>query len=155
MNTRLRIAFCLLYVVSAASIGVGIAYCLSPTIMPYHERCLGTTHDQLNPRIAALLLFMMRGAGAIFIALGLALTVLVRGPFSTGDPHSRVAIGIISLIPLGSLLFLTLNIGLYTPWWAVGLMIVFVLLALALSRPPHSTERTSERHDSTKGGSSN
>jgi hypothetical protein len=146
VNTRLRIASYLLYAVCAASIAVGLTYCLSPTIMPYHEHFLGTRHHQLDPRVSALLLLMMRGAGAIFVALGLGLAVLVRGLFSNGDPYpcARLAIGIMSLIPLGSLLCITLSIGLFTPWWAVGFMIVLVILALWLSRSPRMQTKPGE-----------
>jgi hypothetical protein len=135
MSRRLRIASGILYLVCVATIMVGLVYVLSPTIMPYHEKFLGKSHGQLDPQVAALLLAMMRGAGAIFIALGLGLALLVKGPFAGRDPWTRWAIGILSLGSLLPLLLITLSIGTYTPWWGVGIMIVLVVAALVVSRP--------------------
>ena len=85
MNRKLRIASIMLYVVAGVALLFGILYSFSPKLMPYHERFLGMTHDQLKPEVAALFLTMMRVIGASLLAIGVALALLVKGPFIKGD----------------------------------------------------------------------
>jgi hypothetical protein len=137
-RTGLRIASALLYAVSFAAMAVGIVYCLSPGLMPYHERFLGRSLDELDPRTAELLMLMMKGAGAFFIALGAGTAILVAGAFRRGDPSAWWAILVMTLGAMIPLLIITLRIGLYTPWWAVVVMIGLVVAALVLARPAGS-----------------
>jgi hypothetical protein len=137
-RTGLRIASALLYTVSFAAMAVGIVYCLSPGLMPYHERFLGRGLDKLDPKTAELLMLMMKGAGAFFIALGAGTAILVRGAFRRGDPSAWWAILVMTLGAMIPLLIITLRIGLYTPWWAVVVMIGLVVAALVLARPAES-----------------
>jgi hypothetical protein len=134
MSIRLRVACWLFYFVSLSFVSVGLLYAFSPTIMPYHERFLGTSHSQLDPRVAALLLATMRGAAAFFISFGIGLALMAKNLLSQGNRWVWWIIGIMSLTVLVPLLVITLGIGLYTPWWGVALMIVLVTAALVLSR---------------------
>lgn len=134
-GTRLRIASTLLSAVSVAAIAVGMVYCLSPGLMPYHERFLGKGLDGFDPKTAEFLTLMMKGAGAFFIALGAGTAILARGAFRRGDASAWWAVLVMTLGSLVPLLLITLHIGLYTPWWAVTVMIGFVVVALVLARP--------------------
>lgn len=137
-DTRRRIASTLLSAVSVAAVAVGIVYCLSPGLMPYHERFLGKGLDALDPRIAELLMLMMKGAGAFFIAFGAGTAILARGAFRRGDASAWWAILVMTLGSMVPLLFITLHIGLYTPWWGVAVTIDLVVTALILARPAGS-----------------
>ncbi len=138
----LRIASTLLSAISVAAVAVGIVYCLSPGLMPYHERFLGRGLEKLDPRTAELFMLMMKGAGAFFIALGAGTAILARGAFRRGDPSAWWAILVMTLGAMVPLLFITLHIGLYTPWWAVAVMIGLVVAALVLARPALQVKRS-------------
>lgn len=55
--------------------------------------------------------------------------MLVKGYFSKGDNFAWWIILVMMLISLVPLLYITLNIGLYTPWWVVAIMLVLVIAA--------------------------
>jgi hypothetical protein len=134
MKMRVRIASGLLYAASGVTIIIGLSYLLSPTIMPYHEKFLGQSHEQLDPKVAALLVAMMRAGGALFLSLGLGLAILVTGLSGKGDRRAWWTIGVMSITSLVPLLFITLSIGLFTPWWMVAAGILLVVTALFLSK---------------------
>ena len=52
MEKRLKVATIMLYVFAAFLILFGLVYLLSPRIMPYHERFLGKTFEELDPKTA-------------------------------------------------------------------------------------------------------
>ena len=133
MDTKRRIASIMLYVVAGVALLFGLLYSFSPTILPYHERALGMTHEQLQPEVAALFLTLMR-------VIGVALVLLVKGPFSKGDRWAWWIILFMGLICLVPLLFITLNVGLYSPWWVVAILIILEIVALIISRLPSSGE---------------
>ncbi len=131
---RLRIASGLVYAVSGMTVLIGLTYLLSPTIMPYHERFLGQSHEQLDPKIATLLVAMMRGGGALFLSLGLGLAILGTGLSGKSDRRAWWTIGVMSITSLVPLLFITLSIGLFTLWWMVAGALLFILVALFLTK---------------------
>lgn len=134
MSKRLRVASWLMYGVSGLALTAGLAYALSPTVMPYHERFLGRPHAELDPKVAALLLAMMRVGGALFCALGLGLAILTAGPLRNGDRWVRGAIFTMSLVALAPLLIITLGIGWYAPWWGPAGAIALTGTALWLTK---------------------
>jgi len=138
MDKKLKIASIMLYVVAGVAILFGFLYSFSPTLMPYHERALGMTHEQLQPEVAALFLTLMRVIGASFLSIGVALVLLVKGPFRKGDRWASWIILFMGLICLVPLLFITLNVGLYSPWWVVAILIILEIVALILSWSPRS-----------------
>jgi len=138
MDKKLKIASIMLYVVAGVALLFGFLYSFSSTIMPYHERFLGMTHEQLKPEVAALFITLMRVCGASFLSIGVALALLVKGPFSKGDRWAWWIILFMGLICLVPLLFITLNIGLYSPWWVVAILIILEIVALVISRSPSS-----------------
>lgn len=133
-NKNTKIASAILYCVVGVLSVMGCVYLFTPQIMPYHERFIGMQHEQLHPNVNALLLYMMKDMGASFLAIAFALFVLIRGPFKRGERWARWSILAISLIALLPLLYITLSIGLYTPWWLVGLGIILVITALLISK---------------------
>ena len=134
MSKKLRIAATLLYVVSVSLVAAGVVYLLSPTIMPYHEVFLGKTHQQLDPRVAELFLFMIKGARSIFLSVGVGLAILVWYSFSAGSKWAWWTVFVMGFGSLGPMLFITLSIGKHTPWWAVGTMLILMIASLAVSR---------------------
>ncbi len=129
-----KIASIMLYITSAGVIIFGLVYLFTPEIMPYHERYLAITHEELPPNIAALFLYMLKGAGSMALAIGISLFMMVRWYFSKGDKFISVIILIMMLVSLIPLLFITLSIGLYTPWWLVSIIIILVVTAIIINR---------------------
>lgn len=129
-----KIASIMLYITSAGIIIFGLVYLFTPEIMPYHERYLAITHEGLPPKIAALFLYMLKGAGSMALSIGITLFMMVRWYFSKGDKFISVIILIMMLVALLPLLFITLSIGFYTPWWLVSLIIILVVTAIIINR---------------------
>ncbi len=135
-DARIIAASRVLIGISVALALVGLVYIFSPTIMPYHERFIGVEHEQLDSKVAWLLLALMKGMGASFLAVALALGTLARGPFRRREPWAwwtALAVGLMALVPL---LWIALSVGLYTPWWLAALGIAVLFTALAISGSP-------------------
>ncbi len=135
MNRRLRIAVALLYIVAVGAALFGVAYVVTPTIMPYHERFLGVRHSQLDPRVATLLLAFCRVAGSCFIALAAAVVLLARFGLARRERWAWWAILIVGSTATLPLIAVSLSIGTYTPWWAVAIQQALAAVALALGWP--------------------
>jgi len=129
-----KIASIILYIVSAGVIIFGLVYLFTPEIMPYHERYLAITHEALPPKIAALFLYMLKGAGGMALSIGVTLFMMVNRYFSKGDKFISVIILVMMFIALCPLLVITLFIGLYTPWWLVSVIIILVITAIIINR---------------------
>jgi len=138
-KTRIKVASILLYTIAAAAILFGLLYLLTPKILPYHEVYLGMSHNQLPPRVAALILSAMRLIGVLYIALGIAVGVLTARPLRKGKRWSWWLILVCLTIVLVPLLFITLNIGLHTPWWLAAILLVLLFVAMALTFPYRQT----------------
>lgn len=135
MNKRLKIACILLYVFAIGTLLFGLLYLFKPTIMPYHEKFLGMTHQQLEPKVAFLFLGLMKVIGGLELALGVGLVMLVKGRFSKGDNLIWWTILVMCAVGLIPSLYVTLSIGLYTPWWSLAIMMILVAVALIISKP--------------------
>ncbi len=140
MNKKIKIASILLYVFAAGTLIFGILYLFSPTIMPYHQRFLGMTHEQLDPKTAFLFLTLMKVIGSLELALGVGLIILIKGRFSKGDNLVWWAFLVMAALGLVPNLYVTLRVGLYTPWWSVAVMIILVAIALIISKPAMKKE---------------
>jgi hypothetical protein len=128
----------LLYIVAMTAMIFGLIYAFSPAIMPYHERFLGVKHEDLDPRIGKLLLTLMKICGSAFIVIGITLAALVRIPFSRNEKWAEKIIYVIAFGTLLPLLGLTINIGLFTPWWIVALALLLAIAAMILSWSEHT-----------------
>ena len=64
MEKRLKVAAIMLYVFAAYLILFGLVYLIWPRIMPYHERFLGKTFEELDPKMALLSVASMKVVGA-------------------------------------------------------------------------------------------
>jgi len=74
----------LLIVFAAAVMSVGVRYLLAPEFMPYHAEVVGKSWSQLDPRIQAIILGLLKIVGAGFFACGVSLFWLLR-PLSKGE----------------------------------------------------------------------
>ena len=87
----------------AALIGLflGAKYLRTPTFMPYQQRALGKTWDELDPGVQTILMAMLRAVGGGFLSLGVAmvwaaLAVYARLPWA---PWAALSIAFAGLAP--------------------------------------------------------
>jgi len=113
-------------------------------IMPYHQRVLGTTWDQLDPNLQALLLTFVHATGASYLVGAVAMWFLLLIPFRRGEAWSLWAIPVIGVGLLGPSLHyarsLAMATGEQTPWQLtlVGLLVLFVGIAASWKGPGQS-----------------
>lgn len=134
MNKNIKTASLLLYIIATIAIIFGLIYLFTPKIMPYHEKVIGMKHNELDPKIAKLFLSMLKGAGGAILSIGISLIMIVRGPFSRGDIWAWKIVMVMTMTALLPLLFVTLSLGLHTPWWLVFIMIILTIIALFISK---------------------
>ena len=99
MEKRLKVAAIMLYVFAAYLILFGLVYLLSPRIMPYHERFLGKTFEELDPKTAYAQLGHHEGGGLPCVIHGYRfchddqVSIQQRGQVCLVDHPSDVAFG--------------------------------------------------------------
>lgn len=140
MNSKLKTACIVLYVVGVIAIAYGLVYLFIPTLFPYHKRYLGIPLTDLPPHVVDLYLLIYRGVGAAMLSIGTTLIMLVKGLLSKGNRWAWWTIAAMMGLTLVPLLFITRSVGPYTPWWGIGILILVVAFALYLAWP-HTTRQ--------------
>ncbi|MBN2159343.1 MAG: hypothetical protein JW807_08095 [Spirochaetes bacterium] len=141
MNKRLKIASLLFYAVCAAGMCIGAVYLLTQKMLPYHEKFLGITQEQVSARWLQLLFASYRIMGSLIIALGIASIMLIKQPLMKGENWARWAVMIILLIPQLTVLFMMLHNGMYGLCLIIGLLIALVFMAFYLSKATRVIEQ--------------
>jgi ABC-type Fe3+ transport system permease subunit len=135
MEKRLKVATIMLYVFAAFLILFGLVYLLSPRIMPYHERFLGKTFEELEPKTATLSLASLKVVGALALSMGIGFVMMIRFQFSRGDRYAWWIILVMSLLALVPITFITFFIGgVHSPGWSIVISILVMSVAMAISR---------------------
>jgi hypothetical protein len=123
--------------VALSSLAFGAVYLVRSSFMPYHAAAAGRPWHELDPRLQALLLGLMRAAGGGLLAGGITLAILLLIPFRDGEAWSRWAvplIGFLLVLPtLYATVFIRLRTGARTPVWVsvagVGLIAAGLILS--------------------------
>jgi hypothetical protein len=76
----------------------GIVFLVRSQIMPYHEEAIGLPWKQLDQRMQALLLALMRTTGGGLLAGGISIAILLLIPFRAGMSWARYTIPVIGLV---------------------------------------------------------
>ena len=123
--------------VALTSVGFGTVYLVRSSFMPYHREAVGMPWQELDPRLRALLLGLLRVAGGGLVASGLALAILLALPFRDGAAWSRWAlapIGAAATLPsLYATVSIRLRTGARTPVWVSVAGVALVALGALLS----------------------
>ncbi len=138
MNTTFIAAFVCYALSSLISMIFGIIYLVRSQFMPYHQEALGKPWEELDHRLQAILLGLMRVVGGGFLATGLSVAILLLIPFRAGETWSRIAIpsiGLVFALPtLYATIFIRSRTKAHTPVAvgsiAVGLFIIGYILSL-------------------------
>ncbi len=131
---KIKASKILFYSISVLYIFFGTVYILTPTIMPYHSKYLGMTHEELialSPNFVSLSLMSLRIIGGQLFAVAVAIAVL-SWKFKEGEnwmPLTLAAVSICSLLPL---LYVTASVGISSPWWVIVLAIIMASAATVL-----------------------
>ena len=134
MTKKLLTASILFYIVSAILIIIGVIYSLTPGLLPYHERFIGKTIEELDPKLVVLAIMSLRIIGAAFTAIGVGTIMLTAKPLKEGYTWARWTIITVLMINLLPAMKVTLTVGKDTPWWAIGIMIILSLIGFFLSK---------------------
>jgi hypothetical protein len=117
-------------------VAFGIVYLLRASFMPYHEAAVGMPWAQLEPRLQALILGLLRVAGGGLLSGGLALAVLLV-PFGAGETWTLWALPSIGLAAVLPTLYATVSIrvrtGAKTPVWLSAAGVALLALGIVLS----------------------
>lgn len=135
MNKKLKAASVLLYIVALLFVALGAVYSLTPGLMPYHEKLIGKTYQELDPKLAVLVIFALRVIGAAYLAMGGTLALLVAKPLREGYAFTRWIILILVTVNCLPVLRVTLTVGNGAPWWAILVMMLMSFVAFFLARP--------------------
>ncbi len=136
MEKRLKVAAIMLYVFAAYIILFGLVYLIWPRIMPYHERFLGKTFEELDPKMASLSVASMKVVGALALSMGIGFVMMIRFQFSRGDRYAWWIILVMSLLALVPITFISFSIevGVHSPGWSIAISILVMSVAMAISK---------------------
>jgi ABC-type Fe3+ transport system permease subunit len=135
MEKRLKVAVIMLYVFAAFLILFGLLYLLSPRIMPYHERFLGKTFEELDPKTATLSLASLKVVGALALSMGIGFVLMIRFQFSRGDKYAWWIILVMSLLALVPITVISFYIGgVHSPGWSIVISLLVMSVAMAISK---------------------
>jgi ABC-type Fe3+ transport system permease subunit len=135
MEKRLKVAAIMLYVFAAFLILFGLVYLISPRLMPYHERFLGKTFEELDPKMATLGLSTMKVVGALALSMGIGFVMMIRFQFSRGDRYAWWIILVMSLLALVPIAAISFFIGgVHSPGWSIVISILVMFVAMAISK---------------------
>lgn len=135
MEKRLKVATIMLYVFAAYLILFGLVYLLSPRIMPYHERFLGKTFEELDSKTAYLSLASLKVVGSLALSIGIGFIMMIRLQFSRGNRHAWWIILVMSLVALVPITFITFSIGgVHSPGWSIVISLLVMSIAMAISK---------------------
>jgi ABC-type Fe3+ transport system permease subunit len=135
MEKRLKVATIMLYVFAAYLILFGLVYLLTPRIMPYHERFLGRTFEELDSKTATLSVASLKVVGSLALSMGIGFIMMIRLQFSRGNRYAWWIILVMSLVALVPITFITFSIGgMHSPGWSIVISLVVMSVAMAISK---------------------
>ena len=147
-SARIRIALSIYCVISAIHIWRGLKYYFSNEVMLYHSQAIGVPWHEIELGVQAVLLALMKVAGAGWIVLGVFTLVLAHSALKKRDSFARWT------LPVGTLLFYLATFfpawAVYqrtaapTPWGQALVGFVFAFLALLVDAPWSSRARDSK-----------
>lgn len=140
MKFREKLATFLYGLVALTNLVMGGLYLSRQHFMPYHSRAVGVGWDQLLAGERELILALMRLGGAGFLAVGVAIAVLLMFPFRRGEPWARWALPAVGLLFWALVFVVTVLISVNSPaaapWPWSGLTVIVLIVAAALSLRP-------------------
>jgi len=139
MSLRARVVVVLYAVNAVISIALGAMYLFRQTFMPYHEAALGRPWSKLDVELQSLLGALMDVAGAGWMALGIAIIVLVAIPVRRGERWARFLVpGLFMLFYVPTLLATLTVLNETTaspPWYGNAVACLVAAIAFFIDAP--------------------
>lgn len=134
-----RTIACVLYGINAlVSVVLGSIYLFTRRFMPYHQEAVGMQWEQVDPSMQVLITALMDVAGAGWLALGVAVAVLIWWPFRNGERWSRFLVPALLLLFYLPTLLATLMVLWHTPatppWYGNAIALGTTGIAFVLDR---------------------
>ena len=137
MTTRMKLAFGCYAAALLGTLAFGVIYSSRLEFMPYHAQAVAMRWADVPPAFRVLILGLMKVAGAAWLALSLALAVLLAIPFRQGARWSRWTIAGAGLVNSVGALYATLQVQFNTPaqapWKAAAATVALYVAGLLLS----------------------
>jgi hypothetical protein len=115
----------------------GVIYLARPRFMPYHQQALGMPWNQVDPRLQALLIGLMRTAGGGLFASAVSIVIMLWIPFRAGEAWPRFSIPIVGLATAAPALYATILVrkrtGAHSPVSAAAAGVGLIVLGAVLS----------------------
>jgi hypothetical protein len=131
-------AFACYAAASLLAMAFGAVYLLRSSYLPYHAEALGKPWSELEPRLQALILGLMRATGGGMLGGGVSAAILLVIPFRAGESWSVWALPVVGFVTVLPTLYATLLVrsrtGAHAPVWAslagIGLIAIGLILSL-------------------------
>ena len=137
MITRLKLAF---FCYSLAIVGlaaVGLLYFFRSEFMPYHAQAAGKTWPELDAGLRWLLLAYLKFMSGAWLAVSLAIGIMLIVPFRRGESWARLAIPLVGLVAYGTALYgtllVTFNTSASPPWLVSALGVALIMAGVIFS----------------------
>ena len=123
-------------ITAGVSLVLGSIYLFRGQFMPYHSDALGLAWSEVGSELQVLLVALMQVAGAGWLALALALILLLVWPFRAGYRWARLGIPALIVLFYGPTLLATISVSLHTPatppWYGNVAALASALAGLAI-----------------------
>ena len=137
MDRRLNLSFVCDVLAIVALAVFGLIYFFRSEFMPYHAQAAGRTWPELEPGLRWLILAYLKFIGGGWLAVSLAIGIMLFIPFRRGEAWARLAIPLVGLIAGGSTLYGTLLVKFNTsaslPWLPLALGVALMIVGFILS----------------------
>ena len=105
--------------------------------MHYHAQAAGKTWTELDPGLRWLILAYLKFIGGGWLAVSLAIGIMLFIPFRRGEAWARLAIPIVGLVSYGTALYgtllVTFNTSASPPWLISALGVLLMILGFLFS----------------------
>jgi hypothetical protein len=141
MSTRMKIAFGCYFLAGLILVGFGVTYLLRSEFMPYHATAIAMPWSDVPPYFQTLILALMKALGGTYVALALALYLILLVPFRQGAVWALWTTPLIGIIQSAATLYAMSHVALNTPATPpfiapiAGALLSVVAFVLSISDP--------------------
>jgi hypothetical protein len=137
MNTQIKTAFGLYFLVGLLLAAFGVVYLLRTQFMPYHAVAAGMPWADVPAGFKVVILGLIKAIGGTTLALAVAWYVVLFVPFRQGKNWAIFAMPLLGLLQSAAAFYSMNYVAMRTlaepPVWAPGVGVLLTLVAFALS----------------------
>jgi len=137
LSPPMRVTYYLYLLTVPILLVYGFMYLFKLQFMPYHSSAIGLSWEQVPQGFQVVILALMRVVGGSFLALAIALLIILNIPFRNGYRWAYYTIPIMGLLCAGASLYATLFVKIQTnantPWLAAGIPVTIFIIGLIIT----------------------